>query len=214
MIFKSLRKLFSSHASPDMSKQESCSSYTQSLEDRFKKRDFITGKIYIPYLKLRLPLKQNQFYKIEQVPNVAKRKNEIAMEQGNIAFKFNNQLKEDTEYFGWCARIFLQQEDLLIQGYHVLIKQGLDEMNRVTTEAHEHGHLLWYTDNQDLFYNTYKIKPHTQKQIKNGEEFAILCGFQGLKNGGYDISVCNFTSRDNNTLLRANKVKKLAMEYL
>ncbi|MEA3515452.1 MAG: hypothetical protein U9R34_08290 [Nanoarchaeota archaeon] len=214
MIFKSLRKLFNAYASPDMSKQESCPSYTQSLEDRFKKRDFITGKIYIPYLELRLPLKQNQFYKIEQVPNVAKRKNEIIMEQCNIAFKFNNQLKEDTEYFGWCGRISLQQEDQLIEGYNILIKQGLDEINRIITEAHEHGHLLWYTGNQDIFYNKYKIKPHIQKQINYNEEFAVLCGFQGLKNFGYDIFNCNLSSENSNALSIASKVKRLAMEYL
>ena len=67
---------------------------------------------------------------------------------------------------------------------------------------------------QNQFYNTYKINKSIQKQINGSEEFAILCGFQGLKNFGYNISTCNFTSGDSDTLLRANKVKRLAMEYL
>ena len=214
MIFKSLRKLSGTYAPPDTNIQGFCSPYTQPLEDIFKKRDFITGEIDIPYLELRLPLKQNQFYKIEQVPNVSKRKNEIIMEQCNIEFISNNRLKEDKDYLGWCARISLEQENQLIQGYNILIKQDLDEMNRIITEAHEHGHLLWYTGNQDIFYDKYKIKPHIQKQINYNEEFAVLCGFQGLKNMKYDIFRCNLTSEDSNALLIANKVKRLAMECL
>ena len=146
-----------------------------------KDTSFETGNIEIPALGISVDLLDNQFYRQEIVPDVVARENEITIEYGGIPCL---EADETINLLGYSGVITQTLDNSEYSGYYQLIKAGQDPVNLLINIAHENGHFLFNTNNQDLIYRKLSV----ENQTHDTEEFAILCQWFGLHRQGYDIA--------------------------
>ena len=147
----------------------------------YEDTSFETGNIEIPALGISVDLLDNQFYKQEIVPDVVARENEISIEYGGIPYLEADETINQLGFSGVLTQTIDNSEYI---GYYQLIKAGQDPVNLLLNIAHENGHFLFNTDNQDLIYRQLGV----ENQTHDTEEFAILCQWFGIHRQGYDIA--------------------------
>jgi hypothetical protein len=180
------------------------------LKSYFTDRGYDTGIIKIPELGVLVKLKKNQFYRKENnVKDVYARINEIRSQFGLQGSYF-----DDSNGNGWCGVLSANCSEQKAFAYIVLVKKDLNDASRIYTTAHEHGHFIWYTKNQELIYIKSTNPELVKSCVKTDRDFAVLCGWIALKMEGYSLEECVIiNSRDKEQEKKVERIKNLVIEY-
>jgi len=181
------------------------------LENYFFSKGFITGKIKIPELAVEVVLEENQFYKKENnVVDVFERINEIRRQ-----FGLPVPYPDYALGYGWCGVLNAECSRKKAFGYIILIKENLNDASRIYTTAHENGHFLWYIGKQELIYKKFKKPDFVKSHINTNGDFAVLCGWVGMKMAAYYLNDCFIINSKNPELeKKIERIKNIVRDYL
>lgn len=170
-------------------------------------RGFKTGTISIPELKIDVALPPDNYYRIEYVKDTANRSKEIANKYG-IDCNYKSESYLNGEY------IRIQKNNSNKETTHfILIDKDANIETRINGICHEHGHLIWSLDQQDLIYTKFTSPDYVKSYISDGEDFALLCGWLGLKMAGYDTERYRCVSDDKRLLEKDKVMKELIIKH-
>lgn len=177
----------------------------------FESKGFNTGKISIPELKLKVLLKENQFYKREDnVADINVRINEIREE-----FGLSTPYRDYHHGYGWSGVFEANMEQEKAYVYIVLISENLNRASMIYTKAHENGHFLWYIGKQENVYQKFKKADYVKSKIQTNEDFGNLCGWMALKMAGYNLDECFILNRENpKQEIKLISLRNLVRNYL
>lgn len=181
------------------------------LKNHFVSKGFITGNIKIPELAVEVTLEKNQFYKKEKnVVDIFERINEIRTQFG-LPVPYPDYARG----YGWCGVLNAECSGEKAFGYIVLVKENLNAASRIYTNAHENGHFLWYIGKQELIYKKFKKPDFVKSHIHTNRDFAVLCGWVGMKMAAYYLNDC-FIINSKNPEIEKNieRIKNLVRDYL
>ena len=180
------------------------------LKSYFTDKGYETGVIKIPELDILVELKKNQFYRKESsVQDVYHRINEIRSQFGLQGPHF-----DDSNGNGWCGVLSANCCEQKAFAYIVLVKKDLNDASRIYTTAHENGHFLWYTNNQELIYKRSTNPEVVKSFVQTNGDFAVLCGWIALKLEDYSLEECIIiNSRDKEQGKKVEQIKHLVIKY-
>jgi len=180
------------------------------LENYFASKGFITGNIIIPELGVEVTLQKNQFYKKEEeVADVFERINEVRSQFG-LPIPYHDYVRG----YGWCGVVYAECSEKKAFGYIVLIKENLNDANKIYTSAHENGHFLWYIGKQEIIYQKFKKPNIVELHIHKNKDFAILCGWIAMKKAGYDLNDCVYINIKNPEIEKnLDRIKNLVIDH-
>ena len=178
------------------------------LQHFFHSKGFLSGNITLPHLGVKVTLKKNQFYKLEEnVADIPNRINEI-----RDIFGFKGPRPERVRSFGWAGVVNVEYKGQKGYGYIVLVKKRTNRFTHVYTHAHESGHFLWYVGKQDIIYEMFKNPDYIRARISGNDEFAELCGWLAAKRAGFNLQKCTIHNSQQQDRRTIERIKNLVLE--
>ncbi len=172
-----------------------------------KIREFRGGAVSIPELDVNILLPENDFYRVEYVADVSKRALDIVSQ--NAIISSGGPYKN---IYGMYLGIATGSPGSI--GHYLLVDDDLNTETDINIRCHENGHFIWDLNQQNLIYQKFKRSSYVESQVHDTEDFAILCGWVGLRLAGYDLAKARGYAHHKNVREKLLIQKRLAMEYL
>ena len=169
------------------------------------KRKFNKNLLYLPELEVIVSLPLGSNCHIGFVGDVEESSRSIYKQYGA-----NYPPETKTESESRCIGTYLRfkSEEIKLDDYFILIDEKLDLAQKINSLCHQYGHLIWDLDQQDSIYRKLEDSELIRSKVNNGDDFAILCGYLGLRMAGYHPTKKVPALFINNDLMNENSIQK------